>query len=811
MEEKYLEILKQMTLEEKASLCSGETFWLTKPVERLGVPSVRMSDGPHGLRKEQESAGTNIMRPAVPATCFPPACALASSWDTDTVAAVGKAIAEEAKALDVSVVLGPGINMKRSPLCGRNFEYFSEDPYLAGKLGEAYVDAVQKENVGVSLKHFCANDQETLRMSVDSRVDERTLREIYLAAFENVVKKSQPMTIMSSYNKLNGTYMAENKRLLTDILREEWGFKGIVVSDWGAINDRVEGVKAGNDLEMPGNKGYNDRNIIRAVQDGVLSEEDLDKVVLRMIRFAFEGAALKVENAPQKLDEHHVVAREAAANSAILMKNENRILPLKKDMKIAVVGELARTLRYQGAGSSHINPPKTVSFTQALDEEKISYEFAAGYTLKGTGYKKKLLDEAKNVAKDKDVVIVFIGLTDAYESEGFDRAHMELPSSHGTLVNELKKINENVVVVLAGGSPVSMENWIDDAKAVLNVYLGGQAGGEAACDVLFGKVNPSGKLPETYAKENNALSAKYFPMGPRCVEYRESVFIGYRYFDTAKKEVRFPFGHGLSYTSFEYSDAKVSADKIKEGELLTVSVIVKNVGDVAGAEVVQLYVRDVESTIFRPEKELKGFKKVFLEPGESKEVSFELDARSFAYYNVNISDWHVESGLFDLLIGASSRDIRQQKQVYVESATPDVKAPDYRESAPEYYDLEKVDEIPDSSFTALGMEIINNDPVFKVGELTVNNTVGQVGISPFGKFLKGLLKFGASIVALSAENKDMIKQTVMDVTLRGFSGFTGGLLSQLSVDGIVDMCNRKKGGFRKFCKGFSKKNQAERR
>ena len=811
MEEKYLEILKQMTLEEKASLCSGENFWVTKPIERLGVPSVRVSDGPHGLRKEQESAGTNIMRPAVPATCFPPSCALASSWDTETVAEVGKAIAEEAKALGVSVVLGPGVNIKRSPLCGRNFEYFSEDPYLAGKLGEAYVDAVQKENVGVSLKHFCANNQETLRMSVDARVDERTLREIYLAAFENIVKKTQPMTIMSSYNKLNGTYMAENKRLLTDILREEWGFKGIVVSDWGAINDRVEGVKAGNDLEMPGNKGYNDRNIIKAVKEGVLSEEDLDKVVLRMIRFAFEGAEKKVENAPQKLDEHHIVARKAAANSAILLKNEDKILPLSGKEKIAVVGELAKTLRYQGAGSSHINPPKTVSFTQALDEEKVPYTFAAGYTLKGNGYKKSLIEEAKNAAKDKDVVLVFIGLTDAYESEGFDRSHMDLPSSHGLLISELKKVNDNVVVVLAGGSPVSVESWVDDAKALLNVYLGGQAGGQATYDVLFGKVNPSGKLPETYAKANDALSAKYFPMGPRCVEYRESVFVGYRYYDTAKQDVRFPFGFGLSYTEFEYSDMTVSSEKIEENEPLKVKITVKNVGKTDGAEVVELYVKDNESTVFRPEKELKGFKKVFLKAGESKEVEFTLDSRSFAYYNVNISDWHVESGEYTISIGASSRDIRAQKTVFVQSAREDVEVPNYRETAPEFYHLEDVKEISDSSFTALGMEIINNDPVFKVGELTINNTVGQVGISPFGKFLKGLMKFGASIVALSAENKDMIKQTVMDITLRGFSGFTGGLLSQMSVDGIVDMCNRKKGGFKKFCKGFSKKNQAAKR
>ena len=807
MEEKYLEILKQMTLEEKASLCSGETFWLTKAIERLGVPSVRVSDGPHGLRREKEKkgGGTNIMQPALPATCFPPACALAASWDTDGVAEVGKAIAEEAKALGVSVVLGPGVNMKRSPLCGRNFEYFSEDPYLAGKLGEAYVDAVQKENVGVSLKHFCANDQESLRMSVDSRVDERTLREIYLAAFENIVKKTQPMTIMSSYNRLNGVYMAENKRLLTDILRDEWGFKGIVVSDWGAINDRVEGVKAGNDLEMPGNKGINDRNIVKAVKAGDLSEEDLDKVVLRMIKFAFEGDALKVDNAPQKLDEHYILARKTAANSAVLLKNEDKILPIKEG-KIAVIGALAKTLRYQGAGSSHINPPKVTSFTDAMDEAGKKYDFAEGYVLTGNGYKEDLIRQASETAKGKDIVLVFVGLTDAYESEGFDRKHKDIPESHNILIDEILKVNKNVVVVLAGGSPVNVEKWADKVKAILNVYLGGEAGGAATMDVLYGNVNPSGKLPETYGIGDDALSAKYFPMGPRSVEYRESVFIGYRYYDTAKKDVRYPFGYGLSYTQFEYSDVTLSADKIKEGEPLEAKVTIKNVGDVAGAEVVQLYVKDVESTIFRPEKELKGFKKVYLEPGESKEVVFALDERSFAYYNVKISDWHVESGAFEILVGSSSKDIKGSATVYVESAKPDAEIPDYRESAPEYYDLPNTKVISDESFAALGVETIGNEP-YKVGELTINNTVGQVGISPFGKFLKGMMKFGASIVALGAENKEMITQTVMDIPLRGFSGFSGGILSQMSVEGLVDMCNRKKGGFKKLCAGFKKKNK----
>lgn len=803
---KYVEILRQMTLEEKASLCSGLTFWLTKPVERLGVPSVWMSDGPHGLRKEKQSAGTNVMRPAETATCFPPESTIACSWDEDLIKEVGKAIAEEAKALQVATVLGPGINIKRSPLCGRNFEYLSEDPYLTGRMAAAYVDGVQGEDVGVSLKHFCANNQEHLRMSIDTRLDERTFREIYLSAFEHVVKCAKPQTVMSSYNRVNGTYMSENKRMLTDVLRNEWGFDGIVVSDWGAINDRVEAVKAGNDLEMPGNKGFNDRNIIKAVQNGELDESELDVVVLRMIKYAFESKSKIVENAPQKLDEHHEVARKAAAESAVLLKNVDKALPLDKTKKIAVIGALAKNLRYQGAGSSHINPPKTVSFVQALDEEGIKYEYAPGYTLKGNGYNERLLLEAKKASAYKDAVLVFIGLTDAYESEGFDREHMEIPSSHNTLVKELAKINKNIIVVLAGGSPIKTDGFIDEAKAVLNVYLGGQAGGEAARDVVFGKVNPSGKLPETYGLDNDALSAKYFPMGPRTVEYRESVYVGYRYYDAAKKAVRFPFGYGLSYTSFEYSDMKLSADRIKEGEPLTASVIVTNTGDRDGAEIVQLYVKDEESTIFRPEKELKGFKKVFLKAGESKEVTFSLDARSFAYYNVKICDWHVESGEFSVMIGASSRDIKFTEKVYVESALPTAEIPDYRQTAPSYYDIASVKEIPDNEFAALGVEIVNNDP-FKVGELTINNSVGQVAVSPFGKFLCGVLKFGSKIVAIGTENPEMITQSVVDMPLRSFSGFTGGLFSQMSVEGMVDMCNRKKGGFRKMLDGFKKKNR----
>ncbi len=803
---KYIEILKKLTLEEKAMLLSGETFWLTRNLEKHGIPSVWMSDGPHGLRKEKVSSGaTNVMQPAETATCFPTSATTAGSWDVELLEEIGNAIAEEAKALKVTTVLGPGINIKRSPLCGRNFEYFSEDPYLTGRLGAAFVHGVQKNKVRVSLKHYCANNQEHLRMAINSVVDERTLREIYLSAFEHVVKTEQPGTVMSSYNRLNGTFLTDSKRMLTDILRDEWGFKGIVVSDWGAINDRIEGIKAGQDLEMPGNNGMNDKDIANAVRDGRITEDELDRAALRMIKFAIECKADETEGGEIDFDLHHKLARKAAAQSAILLKNDDAILPLKKEQKIAVVGKLASCLRYQGSGSSHINCPKTVSFTEALKAENQAFTYADGYTMKGDGYDKALMDEAVNAAKGKDAVLVFIGLTDEYESEGFDRDHIEIPEAHYTLVNEIKKVNENVIVVISGGAVINTAKWEKSAKAILNMYLTGQAGGEAAYDLIYGFVNPSGKLAETYpiALGDNIVS-QYFPMGPRNVEYRESVYVGYRYFDSAKKDVMYPFGYGLSYTTFEYSDIKLSSDSIKEDDGLTVSFKIKNTGSVAGAEVAELYVKDVASTVYRPEKELKGFKKIYLEPGEEKELEIKLDSRAFSYYNVNIKDWHVESGEFKILIGASSRDIRLEGSVNVESINPEAVAPDYSSSAPAYYNIAGVNEIKTEEFEALYGEKMEGNAPFTKGTLTINNSIDQLSCSGFGKVLRFAMKIGAAIVAMGTENPAMIKKSVMDMPLRSFSGFSGGFLSPKSVDGLLDMCNGTKGGVKKLIAGFKK-------
>lgn len=806
----YTAILQQMTLEEKVSLCSGLTFWKTKPIERLGVPSVQMNDGPNGLRKEKESAGTNVMKPAETATCFPTSATVASSWDTALMEEIGAAIADEARAMQVTTVLGPGVNIKRSPLCGRNFEYFSEDPLQAAHMGAAWVKGVQENGVGVSLKHYCANNQEYLRMCIDTIVDERALREIYLYAFEHIVKTQQPKTVMCSYNRLAGTYLSDNKRMLTDVLRGEWGFENIVVSDWGAVNDRVAGIRAGMDLEMPGNNGMNDKNILKAIAAGELSEAELDVVVLRMLRFAFACKANEEPQArPIDFEAHHRIARKAAANSAVLLKNDGQALPLKKEQNIAVIGALAKKLRYQGSGSSHVNPPKTVSFVEAMQNEKHAFAYADAYTLKGDGLDEALLREACETAKGKDAVLVFIGLTDAFESEGFDRTHANLPQSHYRLMQELAKVNSNLIVVLSGGSPAILSPFTGQAKAILNLYLGGQAGGEAAYDVIFGAVNPSGKLAETYACDNaDDLAAPYFGMGPRTVEHRESVFVGYRYYDTVQKPVLYPFGHGLSYTTFAYSDLSLSATSINEGEPLSVSCKIKNTGAVAGAEVVQLYVSAQQSRIFRPAKELKGFQKIFLQPGEEKNVTFTLDARAFSFYNVAVQDWYVESGAYTVALGASSRDVRLSGSVQLASQTPDAPIPDYRQTAPVYYALTaETKAVPAEQFAALyGAPLQENTP-FTKGTLTINNSVQQLTCSGFGRFLCGLLVFGSKIVAIGTENPDMITKSVKDMPLRSFSGFTGGLVSQMSVNGILDLCNGVKGGTRKLFAGFRKKNR----
>nr|WP_244988328.1 glycoside hydrolase family 3 C-terminal domain-containing protein [Paenibacillus xylanexedens] len=659
-----------MTLEEKAGMCSGLDFWHLKGVERLGIPSIMVTDGPHGLRKQDGSADHLGLTSSVPATCFPSAAGLASSWDKELARQVGVALGEECQAEDVAVLLGPGVNIKRSPLGGRNFEYFSEDPLLSTQMATGHIQGVQSQGVGTSLKHFAVNNQEERRMSIDAVVDERTLREIYLASFEGAVKDGQPWTVMCSYNKVNGTYAGENEWLLTDILKDEWGHEGLVVSDWGAVNERADALAAGLELEMPTSGGIGERKVIDAVESGQLPLDKLDRAVERLLTLIFNAVDQKQDGATYNKDEHHQLARKVAAESMVLLKNEEGILPLGREGEVALIGAFARKPRFQGGGSSHINPTKVDDIVEEMTQvagESVTFSYAPGYRIEADDVDETLMHEAVQAAQSADTAVVFVGLPDRYESEGYDRAHLRLPDNHIRLIEEIAKVQSRVVVVLSNGSPVEMP-WLPQVRAVLEAYLGGQAVGGAMADLLYGEVNPSGKLAETFpAKLSHNPSYLNFPGERDRVDYREGIFVGYRYYDKKELEPLFPFGYGLSYTTFEYADLKVDRTELTDQDEVNVHVRITNTGDRAGKEIVQLYVSDVESTVIRPVKELKAFAKMALEPGESEVVSFTLNKRSFAYYNVDMKDWHVETGEFDIQVGSSSRDIHVHTRVNVES------------------------------------------------------------------------------------------------------------------------------------------------
>jgi len=670
VERNIKELVQRMTLEEKAGMCSGLDFWHLKGVERLGIPSIMVTDGPHGLRKQDGSADHLGLTSSVPATCFPSAAGLASSWDKELARQVGVALGEECQAEDVAVLLGPGVNIKRSPLGGRNFEYFSEDPLLSTQMATGHIQGVQSQGVGTSLKHFAVNNQEERRMSIDAVVDERTLREIYLASFEGAVKDGQPWTVMCSYNKVNGTYAGENEWLLTDILKDEWGHEGLVVSDWGAVNERADALAAGLELEMPTSGGIGDRKVIDAVESGQLPLDKLDRAVERLLTLIFNTVDQKQEGATYNKEEHHQLARKVAAESMVLLKNEKGLLPLGREGEVALIGAFARKPRFQGGGSSHINPTKVDDIVEEITQvagEGVTFSYAPGYRIEADDVDETLMHEAVQAAKSADTAVVFVGLPDRYESEGYDRAHLRLPDNHIRLIEEIAKVQSRIVVVLSNGSPVEMP-WLPQVQAVLEAYLGGQAVGGAIADLLYGEVNPSGKLAETFpAKLSHNPSYLNFPGEGDRVDYREGIFVGYRYYDKKELEPLFPFGYGLSYTTFEYADLKVDRTELTDQDEVNVHVRVTNTGDRAGKEIVQLYVSDVESTVIRPVKELKAFAKVALEPGESEVVSFTLNKRSFAYYNLDMKDWHVETGEFEIQVGSSSRDIHVHTRVNVES------------------------------------------------------------------------------------------------------------------------------------------------
>ncbi len=658
-------IISEMTLEEKAALCSGADFWHTEEFKQHGIPAMMMSDGPHGLRKQDLEGDHLGVNDSIKAVCFPAGCGMASSFDRELVQRMGAALGEECQAEHVGVILGPAVNIKRSPLCGRNFEYYSEDPLLATEIATAQIQGVQSKNVGTSIKHFCLNNQETRRMSVSAQADERTMHELYLAAFEGAIKNAKPWTVMCSYNRINGVYGSENEQTLAKILRDQWGFEGFVVSDWSAVNDRVLGLQAGLDLEMPSSFGENDKLIVEAVNNGTLKEEVLDRTVERILNIVYRAQENRDESAVFDRDAHHKISREIAADTLVLLKNEDGILPLKDGQNIAVIGKYAKMPRFQGGGSSHINCHKITAFLDCM-EERGNYSYAQGFDDAEDVIDENLQKEAIAAAMKADVAVVFAGLPDSFESEGYDRKHMRMPDCQNELIRKIAEVQSNLVVVLHNGSPVEMP-WIGQVKGVLESYLGGQAVGGAQYDVLFGKVNPSAKLAETFPiKLSDNPSYLNFPGEPEKVEYKEGIFVGYRYYDYKDMEVLFPFGHGLSYTSFGYSGLKLDKKSVKDGERLQVSVDITNEGSVFGKEIVQLYVRDPESTAVRPVRELREFAKVALEPGETKTVTFTLSERAFAYYEPKIHDWYVEPGEFVIEIGRSSRDIVLSESVMVE-------------------------------------------------------------------------------------------------------------------------------------------------
>ncbi|MDP9074703.1 MAG: glycoside hydrolase family 3 C-terminal domain-containing protein [Actinomycetota bacterium] len=658
-------LLSQLTLEEKAALCLGGGFWHTRSIERLGIPAIMMSDGPHGLRRQDEAADHLGLSGSVPATCFPTASALGSSWNTALVERVGRALGTEARAGRVSLVLGPGVNMKRSPLCGRNFEYFSEDPVLSGELGAALVRGIQSQAVGACVKHYAANNQETDRLRVSADVDERPLREIYLSGFERVVRGAAPWAVMCGYNKVNGTYASEHRELLTEVLRHQWGFEGLVVSDWGAVHDRVAALAAGLDLEMPPNLGVSDAAIVAAVRSGGLHESMVDAAVSRVLALVERAHPGLATTTTFGSDDHHKLARAAAGECAVLLKNDDRMLPLRPapGSRLAVIGEFARTPRYQGAGSSQVNPTRV---DVALDELRtaapgVDVAFAPGFSIDTSDDDRSLAEQAVALATGADTVVMFLGLPPDEESEGFDRRHMNLPANQMALLSRVAAVNDRIVAVVANGSAVQMADWDHQAKAVLECWLLGQAGGGAVADLLLGVANPSGRLAETLPlRLEDSPSHLNFPGDSGHVRYGEGIFVGYRGHDASKAAVSYPFGHGLSYTTFAYRDLTVRVSGSHDaGDLAIVAACrITNTGDRVGQEVVQLYVRDVEASVARPVRELKAFAKVRLDPGATTTVRFELGSRDLSYWAVTVHDWVLEAGAFELAVGASSRDLR---------------------------------------------------------------------------------------------------------------------------------------------------------
>ena len=769
---KHPEILQKLSLEQKCALLSGKNTWQTQDYPKQGVPAIWLSDGPNGLRKQAGAADHLGLNPSVPATCFPTAATMANSWDPELGEEVGRALGEETAANRVNVLLGPGLNVKRSPLCGRSFEYFSEDPYLSGKMAAAYVRGIQENGIAACPKHFAVNSQELRRMASNSVLDERTLRELYLTAFEIVVKEAHPKSIMSAYNKVNDIYANENHHLLVDILRKEWGFDGAVVTDWGGSNDHVEGVKNGSTLEMPSPGLGVARKLLKAVENGELSEHTIDERVDELLELVLSTTAA-MEKAPRKFDEkaHHELAQRAAAESIVLLKNEDAILPLKHGKKVTLIGDFALTPRYQGAGSSMVNPTKVDSLKDAMEAAELDMVgYCSGYERSGKP-NKAYLDEAVSQAKMADVVILCIGLDESSESEGLDRTHIGIPAVQKQLLDAVTAANPNMVAVVSAGSVIETD-WTEKCRAVVHGYLGGQAGAGAMLEVLTGWQNPCGKLAETIPlRYEDTPAARYFPGKKQNAEYREGLYVGYRYYETANKAVRYPFGYGLSYTTFAYSDLKVNADKV--------TFTITNTGSVAGAEIAQLYVAKPDAAVFRPAKELKGFTKVFLKAGESKTVTIPLDDKTFRYWNVATDRWEVEGGSYQLLVGANVQDIRLTADITL----PGTGAPDpYAGKDLAHYRTAHVQEVSDAEFEALlgrplPEETTAIDRTMTLGELHHSR-------SPLCWLIAGVL----TLLLRSGEKNGKPNLNILfqyNMPLRGLAQMTGGIIGEETVDGLV--------------------------
>lgn len=768
--------MEKLTLEEKAALLQGWTTWTSREVKRLDIPAIFLSDGPHGLRKQAGAADHLGLNASIPSTCFPTAATMANSWDEKLGEELGKALGEEAAANDVNVILGPALNMKRSPLCGRNFEYFSEDPYLAGKMSAAYIRGIQDNGVVACPKHFAVNSQELRRMSMDSVLDERTYRELYLTAFEIAVKEGNAKSIMSSYNKINGTYANENYHLLTEILRDEWGFDGVVVTDWGADNDHAQGVKAGCNLVMPAPGPDCAIGLLGAVKAGVVSEEEIDKRVEELLRvIAYTSEA--VSKAPKTFDEtaHHELAQRCAAGSIVLLDNDG-ILPLKKESKTAVIGDFAGKPRYQGAGSSMVNPTRLDSLLDALREKGLSVSgYAKGFSRIEPTPDQKLIEEAVALAKTSETVLLCVGLDEILESEGMDRLHMEVSKAQQALIEAVCEANQNVVLVLSGGSPFEMPDR-NKYRAAIHGYLGGQAGANAMADAILGLVNPSGKLNETWPlKLSDNPSYPYYPSKERTAEYREGLYMGYRYYDTAKVPVRYPFGYGLSYTTFAYSDIKADEKQV--------TFTIANTGSIKGAEVAQVYVFCKNGRLFRPAKELKGFAKVFLEPGESKEVTVALDDKAFRYFNVKTNRWEVESGEYEIFVAANVSDVKLSATVSVagqEAPLPYGSLPSYESG--------KIENVSDEEFESLlGRPI--PDGSWK-GQLTKNDAICQLyyAKSAPARLVYKILT-GMKNKAEAKGKPDLNILFIYNMPFRAIGKMTGGMVSEKMVDDMVFIVN----------------------